>query len=234
MSSKNGNIAENVEDVKARIEAAARKSGRNAGEITVVAVTKTVDTDRMVEAIDAGLVNVGENRVQELCSKYDKINRKCNWHLIGHLQTNKVKYIVDKVSMIHSVDSLELAREIDKRAEKVHRIVDVLVQVNVAGEDTKFGIEPAKTEDFIRELSCLRNIKVKGLMTIAPFYENPEDARYVFRELNKKFIDIKRENIDNIDMAFLSMGMSNDFEVAIEEGANIVRIGTAIFGKRHP
>jgi len=223
----------NIEQIMERVERAAQKSGRSAKDITVIGVTKTIEPERIKSAIKAGIVDLGENRVQELLEKYDVIDDECRWHLIGHLQTNKVKYIIDKVSLIHSVDSIELAREIQKRAEKINRVMDVLVQVNVAEEKSKFGIRKNETKEFIKELAQLGNIKVKGLMTIAPLADNPESVRYVFRELNKLLIDIKQENIDNIDMTFLSMGMSNDFEVAIEEGSNIVRIGTAIFGKRN-
>lgn len=232
MITEDDSIRRNVLSVRERAAQAAVKSGRKPEDVSIIAVTKTVEPERITKAIDEGLKELGENRVQELCEKYDIIGRDCSWHLIGHLQTNKVKYIIDKVKLIHSLDSIELSREIQKRAEKLNRIVDVLVQVNVAGEDTKFGISPESTLDFLREISGYGNIKVRGLMTIAPIAENPEDVRYVFRELRKKFIDIKRENIDNIDMVILSMGMSNDFEVAIEEGSNMVRIGSAIFGKR--
>ena len=167
-----------------------------------------------------------------MLEKYDNIDSRCRWHLIGHLQTNKVKYIIDKVSLIHSLDSLELAKEIQKRAEKADRVMDVLVQVNVAGEESKFGISPSEVRDFLLSVRKYKNLKVRGLMTIAPYAENPEDIRWVFRDLNKIFIDIKSENIDNIYMDYLSMGMSNDFEIAVEEGSNMVRIGTSIFGKR--
>lgn len=222
----------NIQEVLENIKRAALKSGRNPDDIKLIAVTKNFDESRIIEAIDAGIKDLGENRVQELLGKYDNIDKECNWHLIGHLQTNKVKYIIDKVAMIHSLDSMELAEEIQKRAQKAGRAMDVLVQVNVAQEESKFGISINDTEAFIRKLNVLPNIKVKGLMTIAPYCDNPEEIRYVFRDLYKKFIDIKKENIDNINMAFLSMGMSNDYETAIEEGANIVRVGTAIFGKR--
>ncbi len=222
----------NIEEVLEKIKKAALKSGRNPDDIKLIAVTKNFDESWIIEAIDAGIKDLGENRVQELLGKYDNIDKECNWHLIGHLQTNKVKYIIDKVAMIHSLDSMELAEEIQKRAQKAGRVMDVLVQVNVAEEETKFGISIDDTEAFIRRLSVLPNIKVKGLMTIAPYSDNTDEVRYVFRDLYKKFIDIKQENIDNINMAFLSMGMSNDYETAIEEGANIVRVGTAIFGKR--
>lgn len=225
-------IERNLEDIRARVERAALKSGRTADDINVIAVTKTIEPERIISVVDAGIGVLGENRVQELLEKYDIIKRDCKWDIIGHLQTNKVKYIIDKVNMIHSVDRMELVEEIQKKAEKSGRIIDVLVQVNVAGEDSKFGIRPEDTYEFMVKASAFSNLKVRGLMTIAPYTDNPEDARWVFRGLNKIFIDIYKENIDNIDMKFLSMGMSNDFEVAIEEGANIVRIGTAIFGAR--
>lgn len=222
----------NIEAVKEKIKRAAMKSGRNFEDIQIIAVTKTVEVSGIQKVVDLGLKDLGENRVQELLKKYDILNRECYWHLIGHLQTNKVKYIIDKVRMIHSVDTLELAREIQKQAEKTTRTIDILVQVNVSGEESKFGIPPHEVLDFVKEISIHPNIKVKGLMTIAPFAENSGEIRPVFKQLNKIFIDTKKENIDNIDMEFLSMGMSNDFEVAIEEGANMVRIGTAIFGQR--
>ncbi|MDP4092036.1 MAG: YggS family pyridoxal phosphate-dependent enzyme [Bacillota bacterium] len=226
-------IKNNIEDIRKRVGTAAVKSGRKPEDIRIIAVTKTVEEERIIKAINAGISDLGENRVQELLKKYDNINEPCNWHLIGHLQSNKVKYIIDKVTMIHSVDSIELLEEIHKKAEKAGRVIDILVQVNVAGEETKSGIAPEEVRQFLKEAAVYRNVKVKGLMTIAPFSEDPESVRPVFRELHKIFIDINKENIDNIDMAFLSMGMSNDFEVAIEEGANIVRIGTAIFGRRN-
>lgn len=232
MSDELLNINENCKNVEERIRTAAIRAGRNPDEIKLIAVTKTVDADRICKALEYGITDVGENRVQELCDKYSLFGDRCKWHLIGHLQTNKVKYIIDKVSLIHSLDSMELAEEIQKRAEKAGRIVDVLVQVNVAKEATKFGIDAASTADFLRKLSKMGNIKVRGLMTIAPFSEDPEQVRWVFSDLRKLHIDIIEENIDNIDMDYLSMGMSNDFEVAIEEGANMVRVGTAIFGKR--
>jgi pyridoxal phosphate enzyme (YggS family) len=225
-------IRENYEKIMSRVHEAAARSGRDPGEIKVIAVSKTVTADRVKAAFDAGLTDFGENRVQELCDKTDILDIKCNWHLIGHLQTNKVKYIADRVSMIHSLDSLELADEIRKRAQKAGRRMDVLVQVNVAGEESKFGIKPEETLEFVKAVGKMENIRVKGLMTIAPMAENPENIRWVFANLRKLLIDIRKENIDNIDMDYLSMGMSNDFEVAIEEGSNMVRIGTALFGKR--
>lgn len=225
-------IRRNIEDVKRRAALAAKRSGRNSEDIKIIAVTKTVGIEKINCAIDEGLNILGENRVQELCEKYDNVNRDCKWDLIGHLQTNKVKYIIDKVNIIHSVDRLELVQEIQKKAEKTGRIMDILVQVNVAEEVSKFGLSLHEVEGFLKIINKFDAVKVKGLMTIAPFLQNIEAVRPVFKRLYKKFVDIREENIDNIDMKLLSMGMSNDFEAAIEEGANIVRIGTAIFGKR--
>ncbi len=228
-----GEIKKNIDDIRQKVEKAAIKSGRKFDDIKIIAVTKTIDSKRIIEVLDENMTDLGENRVQELCKKYDEIKRPCNWHLIGHLQTNKVKYIIDKVVMIHSVDSFDLAEEIQKRAQKAGITMDVLVEVNIAGEDSKFGIDPKEVIDFVKKISVFPNIRVKGLMTIAPFVQNPEEIRWVFKKINKIFVDIRKENIDNIDMNYISAGMSNDFEVAIEEGANIVRIGTSIFGKRN-
>jgi hypothetical protein len=225
-------IKRNIEEVRRRVDIAAQRTGRNPEDIKIIAVTKTVSIEKINCAIDEGLNILGENRVQELCEKYDNVNRDCKWDIIGHLQTNKVKYIVDKVNLIHSVDRLELVQEIQKRAEKAGRIIDILVQVNVAEEESKFGLSLYEVKSFLKKINKFDAVKVKGLMTIAPFLQNIEAVRPVFRELYKIFVDIREENIDNIDMKLLSMGMSNDFEAAIEEGANIVRIGTAIFGKR--
>lgn len=225
-------ISDNIKAILQRIEAAAHRTGRRAEDVKVIAVTKTVDENRILKAIENGLFDLGENRVQELCDKYEKMDKRCSWHLIGHLQTNKVKYVVDRVKMIHSLDRMELAQEIQKRAEKAGLIVETLVQVNIAREESKFGMERDSVTDFLKKVSKFTGLKVKGLMTIAPFSQNPEEIRWVFTELRKLHIDITRENIDNIDMDYLSMGMSNDFEAAIEEGSNMVRIGTAIFGKR--
>ena len=185
-----------------------------------------------MKIIDEGILDLGENRVQELTGKYDIIDRKCNWHLIGHLQTNKVKYIIDKVKLIHSVDRLELAQEINKRAQSHGITVDVLVQVNVSGEESKFGVALEEAREMVEKMSAFSNIRIRGFMTMAPFAENPESIRYVFSKLRDFSIDIRKENLDNNNMDILSMGMSNDFEVAIEEGSNMVRIGTALFGKR--
>jgi PLP dependent protein len=232
MSSEKETLKGNIDSIRRRILIAAEKSGRKYEDIKIIAVSKTIGPDVMMEVIGNGILDLGENRVQELCEKYDIINKECNWHLIGHLQTNKVKYIIDKVTLIHSVDSLELAKEIQLRASKISSIQEILIQVNVSGEESKFGLNPIEVKDFIKEISTYPNVKIKGLMTIGPNTEDKEKIRMVFRNLKKIFIDIKQENIDNIDMDALSMGMSNDFEIAIEEGANIVRIGSAIFGQR--
>lgn len=228
-------LQENIQNIKERIARAAAKAGKSESDIQLVAVTKTVNADVINEAIRLGIQNIGENKVQEIMNKYDAIDRNSDvrWHLIGHLQTNKVKYIIDKVALIHSVDSYKLASEINKRAKKIGRIMDILIQVNVSEEESKFGIKVEECQPLIEEIAKLSNIKVKGLMTIAPYVENPENVRPIFRKLKKLSIDIMDKNIDNISMEYLSMGMTGDFEVAIEEGANIVRIGTAIFGKRY-
>lgn len=225
-------IEQNLQNVREKVRSAAVRSGRSEKDITLIAVTKTLGTDKIISAVKAGISDLGENKVQELVEKFPLIDLPCHWHLIGHLQTNKVKYILDKAYMIHSLDRLELAEEIQKRASRAERCLDVLVQVNVAGEESKSGVRPEEAKDFVRRVAAFPNLKVRGLMTVAPHVQVREEVRPVFRELRKIFIDIRRENIDNINMDFLSMGMSNDYEIAIEEGANIVRIGTAIFGAR--
>lgn len=209
------------------------KSGRENDKVEIIAVTKTVDTDRIQEALDLGLKNIGENRPQELIKKYDILGKGPNYHMIGHLQTNKVKYIIDKVSLIHSLDRIPLAEELDKRAKMHNIIINALIQVNVAEEDSKFGLKVEEVMPFIESMSKYSNVKIKGLMTIAPFSENPEDIRWVFRKLRQLRDDIDREKFENVEMKILSMGMTNDYKIAIEEGANMVRIGTGLFGKRN-
>lgn len=225
-------IAENIKSIRQRVAAAALKNGRKPEDITIIAVTKTVEPDKILKAWDENLIDFGENRVQELKRKYDLIDRPCNWHLIGHLQKNKVKDVIGKAKLIHSVDNYELAQEIQKRAANACITMDVLIETNISGEESKFGIAPDQLKEFIREIAVLPNLKVKGLMTIAPNFEEKERTRPIFKELYKIFVDIRKENIDNIDMKCISAGMSNDFDVAIEEGSNIVRVGTSIFGKR--
>lgn len=225
-------INNNLIEIKKRIEAAALKSGRNPKDIKLLAVSKTIAPKIIQQAIDLGLTELGENKVQEIMSKYDLLPQ-AQWHLIGHLQTNKVKYIIDKVKLIHSVDSLKLAQEISKRAIQAGITMEVLVEINIGNEESKHGVSPDKAEALAVEISKLDNIKVKGLMTVAPFVENPEDNRKYFKQMYNLFIDISSKNYNNISMEYLSMGMTNDYEIAIEEGANIIRIGTGLFGKRN-
>lgn len=226
-------IQDNIRMISRNIRDICMRTGKDPESITLIAVTKTVDTGRINYAIGCGIQNIGENKVQEVMTKYENIEGNVNWHLIGHLQTNKVKYIIDKVALIHSVDSISLAEEISRRAEKAGLIKDVLVQVNVAEEETKFGIACEDTDSFVKQLSQLSGIRVKGLMTIAPHFENTELVRPVFRQLKEKFDMLAKAGIPNVEMKYLSMGMTNDYMLAIEEGSNMVRIGTGIFGARN-
>ena len=225
-------LKENLEQVEQNIERACKKAGRARSEVTLIAVSKTKPVEMIQEIYDAGCRDFGENKVQELCEKIEQLPNDIKWHMIGHLQRNKVKYIVDKVSMIHSVDSLRLAEEISKEALKKNVTVSVLIEVNVAGEETKFGVAPSEVEELLRQVAVLPGIVVKGLMTIAPFVDNPEDNRRYFAALKQLSVDITKKNIDNITMNVLSMGMTGDYTVAIEEGASFVRVGTGIFGER--
>lgn len=225
-------IKQNIAEIEQRIEEAAKKSGRKREDILLLAVSKTIDVPHIKQAVDCGLKELGENRVQEILEKYEPMGENVSWHLIGHLQTNKVKYIIDKVKMIHSVDSMKLAEEISRRAKQANVIMDILVEVNMAGEESKFGVSPEETLSLVQNIALLDNICIKGLMTVAPFVDNPEENRDCFRRMKQLLVDINKEKIDNVHMNVLSMGMSNDFEVAIEEGATIVRVGTSIFGKR--
>jgi len=222
-------IQDNVKRVMEEIARAAAASGRKPEDITLVGVTKTVTAAQAKELIDAGVTNLGENRVQSLLDKYETLKDEPAWHLIGHLQTNKVKYIADKVSMIHSVDSLKLAEEIDRRFQMAGRTANILVQVNVSGEESKFGIQPEDAFPLMESLSQLKNIQVCGLMTMAPKTDHPDDCRKFFYGLHKLSVDIRDKKYDNINMGQLSMGMSGDFREAILEGATIVRIGSALF-----
>ncbi|BCN31198.1 YggS family pyridoxal phosphate-dependent enzyme [Anaeromicropila herbilytica] len=225
-------IKDNLREVEERIQSACERVERNRRDVTLIAVSKTKPISMIEEVMKEGIIDFGENKVQELNQKCEEIKTELNWHLIGHLQRNKVKYIIDKVSLIHSVDSLRLAIQIDEEAKKVNRIVPVLIEVNVAKEETKYGVAVEDTLSLIEEISKLNYIKIKGLMTIAPYVENPEENREHFRNLRKLSVDIKSKNIDNVDMDILSMGMTNDYQVAIEEGATMVRVGTGIFGER--
>ncbi|HOQ17613.1 MAG TPA: YggS family pyridoxal phosphate-dependent enzyme [Defluviitaleaceae bacterium] len=226
-------IKKNLEVIKEKIDRAAQKSGRKGTDITVIAVTKTIDVARINELISYGIQNIGENKAQELRDKYPQIDPSVNWHFIGHLQSNKIKYIIDKVKLIHSVDSEKLAYNINEAAKKHDKVMDILLQVNVAEDENKFGLSYKEVEPLLYKLKDLKNIRVRGLMTIVPYDEEAENNRLYFRRMKQLAVDIDNQNIDNISMEFLSMGMTNDFEIAIEEGSNMVRIGTGIFGARN-
>lgn len=225
-------VAENYREVLKNVKKACVRAGRDESEVTLIAVSKTKPVSMIEELLPEGVLDFGENKPQELRDKYEVLPGEIRWHMIGHLQRNKVKYVIDRACLIHSVDSLELAETIQKEAEKRDLVMPVLVEVNVAEEESKFGITLGETLDFIRKIAEFPNLKVTGLMTIAPFVENPEENRIHFRNLYNLFIDIKGRNIDNVTMCNLSMGMTNDYEVAIEEGATMVRVGTGIFGER--
>ena len=226
-------VKENLKMVEENIRKACERSNRDPKEVTLIAVSKTKPVEMIREAIDYGMKDYGENKVQEMCDKISVIPEKLNSHLIGHLQRNKVKYIVDKACLIHSVDSLRLAEQINNEAKKKNVVCNILIEVNIAQEETKFGISKDEVRDLLNAVKGLENIKVKGLMTIAPFVEDAEDNRVYFREMYKLFIDMRQEKADNIEMEVLSMGMTGDYQVAIEEGATMVRVGTGIFGERN-
>lgn len=225
-------IKENIEAVREKIAAACEKSGRRKEEVTLIAVSKTKPVSMLNEAYEAGCRDFGENKVQELVEKWEQMPKDIRWHMIGHLQRNKVKYIVDKVCLIHSVDSLRLAEEISKEAGKKNVTVPVLIEINVAGEESKFGTTCEEAFRLVEEASRLPNIRIKGLMTIAPYVENPVENRHYFEKLRQIYVDIIHKNIDNVYMEELSMGMTGDYEVAVMEGATYVRVGTGIFGER--
>lgn len=225
-------VKENLITVEEKIRKACERSGRNRDEVTLIAVSKTKPVEMIREAMDSHIVTFGENKVQELLEKQVQILEPLDWHLIGHLQRNKVRQIVGRVKRIHSVDSLRLAKQIQADFEKRGELAHILIEVNMAKEESKFGLMPEETEDVIREIAGFPNIKIHGLMTIAPFVENSEENRIHFRNLHKLLVDINHKNIDNVNMDELSMGMTGDYEVAIEEGATYVRVGTGIFGDR--
>ena len=216
-------LKENLENVEQKIQAACERSGRDRSEVTLIAVSKTKPAEMVQEAYDLGIRLFGENKVQEIMDKSEVLPADIHWHMIGHLQRNKIKYIIDKVDLIHSVDSLRLAEAIEK----------VLIEVNVGREESKFGFLPEELDDFVEKASDFSHIQFMGLMTSAPFVDNPEENRPIFAELRKLSVDIARKNAHNMSMSILSMGMTNDYEVAIEEGATMVRVGTAIFGARN-
>lgn len=225
-------IKENLVNVRNRISQACQTAGRDVEEVTLVAVTKTKPVSMLQQAYDCGERVFGENKVQEIMDKYEQLPSDVSWHMIGHLQRNKVKYIIDKVAMIHSVDSLRLAETIEAEAARKNVIMPVLIEVNVAEEDSKFGVTCEEVEGLIRQISEFPHVRVNGLMTIAPFVDDPELNRPVFRKLKKLSVDIDQKNINNVHMSVLSMGMTGDYEVAVSEGATMVRVGTGIFGER--
>ena len=225
-------VKENYKVIKENVDNIANSSKYN-NDVTLIAVSKFKPASDIQQLYDIGVRDFGENKVQELCDKYEVLPKDINWHLIGHLQTNKVKYIVDKVFLIHSVDSVRLAETIEKEAAKKDVIVNILLQVNVANEETKFGMDTEEVIGMVSEISKFSHIRIKGLMTIAPFVENPEENREIFNKMKQLSVDINSKNIDNVCMNILSMGMSGDYGVAIEEGATMVRVGTSIFGERN-
>lgn len=225
-------IKEHLYEVEQNIQAACKKSGRDRQEVTLIAVSKTKPVSMLQEAYEAGIRDFGENKVQEMCDKYEVMEKDIKWHMIGHLQTNKVKYLIGKTELIHSVDSYKLACEIEKQAAKHNCDVDVLIEVNVANEETKFGLALDEVLELVRQVAVLPHVHIKGLMTVAPYVVDSEENRAFFHNIKQLSIDIDNQNIDNVSMNVLSMGMTGDYTVAIEEGATIVRVGTGIFGER--
>lgn len=226
-------VKENLEEVERRINEACARVNRDRSEVTLIAVSKTKPVSMVEEAMDCNIIEFGENKVQELTNKYEQLPKSLHWHLIGHLQRNKVKYIVDKVCLIHSVDSYKLAEAISIEAVKKEVDVKILIEVNVAEEESKFGVTVSEAVELTAQISKLPNVFIEGLMTIAPFVENPEENRQYFKKLKQLAVDIEEKNIDNVNMSVLSMGMTGDYEVAIEEGATMIRVGTGIFGERN-
>ena len=226
-------VEKNILDIKKRIRNACERVGKNPEDVYLIAVSKNFSAEVVQRAVDQGIKILGENRVQEAQAKQPLIEGDVKWHLIGHLQRNKVRHAVKLFSMIQSVDSERLAKEISRRAGQIEKNIDVLIQINIGQEESKYGINPDEVEEFIRKISQLQNLNIKGLMAIAPYKENPEDVRPYFRQMYDIFENIQKLSIDNIEMKYLSMGMSNDFEVAIEEGANMIRVGTSVFGARN-
>ena len=226
-------ILENIKQVEENIIKSCEKVGRDPKEVTLIAVSKTKPYTAIEEALPSGVLDYGENKVQELTEKYEILPKDIRWHMIGHLQRNKVKYLVGKVELIHSVDSLRLADQIETEFAKKNEIANILIEVNMANEESKFGITSETTEQLVREISKLEHVRIKGLMTIAPYTDNPETNREYFRNMKKLSVDITEKNIDNVSMNVLSMGMTGDYQVAIEEGATMIRVGTGIFGERN-
>ncbi|MCD7743895.1 MAG: YggS family pyridoxal phosphate-dependent enzyme [Lachnospiraceae bacterium] len=223
-------LKDNLQEVEKRVSMACERAGRSRDEVLLIAVSKTKPVEMVQEIYDAGVRDFGENHPQEIREKFPQLPSDTKWHMIGHLQTNKIKYIIERACMVHSVDSVHLAEEISKAAIKSGRCMPVLAEINMAKEASKYGVMPEDAEDFIRQIAALPGIRVEGLMTIAPYTEHAEENRVYFRDMKKLFVDIRGKNIDNVNMHHLSMGMTGDFEVAIEEGATMVRVGTGIFG----
>ena len=226
-------VKENLAIVEERVKAACDRAGRSYGSVTLVAVSKTKPVRLVEQAYEYGIRQFGENKAQEMKEKYDMLPKNIEWHFIGHLQTNKIKYVLGRATLIHSVDSIHLAEAIEAECVKKGLEADVLVEVNVAQEETKSGVKTEEAEELVRKISVLPHVHIKGLMTIAPFVENAGNNRMIFRTLKDLSVDIGSKNIDNVSMNILSMGMTNDYEVAIEEGATHIRVGTAIFGERN-
>lgn len=226
-------IEKNLKQIEENIQAACKRAGRERSEVTLIAVGKTKPVDLLNEAFACGCREFGENKVQEMTEKQELMSEETHWHMIGHLQRNKVKYLAPYVTLIHSVDTYRLAEEISIHAQKNHRVIPVLIEVNIAEEESKFGIAAEDTIELIRQVAELKGVKVKGLMTIAPYAEDPEENRHYFRQIKQLSVDIDGKNIDNVDMSILSMGMTGDYTVAIDEGATMVRVGTGIFGERN-
>ena len=226
-------LKENLNQVEANVKAACERAGRKREDVTLIAVSKTKPVEMLQEIYNEGVRDFGENKVQEMCEKIEQMPSDIKWHMIGHLQRNKVKYIIDKVELIHSVDTYRLAEEINIQAKKHGIVVPILVEVNIAGEESKFGTSAEDAMLLVEEISALENVRIKGLMTIAPYVEDAEDNRLYFRKIKQLSVDITNKNIDNVSMEILSMGMTGDYQVAIEEGATMVRVGTGIFGERN-
>lgn len=226
-------IAENLEQVRKNIDEACRTAGRDPGEVTLIAVSKTKPVELLQKAYDAGERCFGENKVQEIMDKYPRLPGDIKWHMIGHLQRNKVKYIADKVAMIHSVDSLRLAETIEQEGSRHNVVIPILLEVNVAEEETKFGLRIEEVLPLVETIAGFPHVKIQGLMTIAPYVQDPEENRKYFRQLKKLSVDIAAKNINNVNMSVLSMGMTGDYQVAVQEGATMVRVGTGIFGERN-
>jgi PLP dependent protein len=225
-------IKENLEEVREKIRQACQRSGRREEDVTLISVSKTKPVEMLKEAYEAGSRDFGENRVQEIMEKYGQMPEDVRWHMIGHLQKNKVRQVIDKAVLIHSVDTVELAEQIEKDAAKRDLTVDILLEVNVAEEESKFGFRTEEVEAAVMKIKEFPHVHIKGLMTIAPFVSNSEDNREVFKKMYQLYVDIRSKNIDNVNMSVLSMGMTGDYEVAVEEGATMIRVGTGIFGAR--